>query len=109
MPEQNPFEPSGYNCLISLINVGSFVAGIYHGLSDAKGVPMSPSLENTLTYLPSVAGGLAATSLPERFKNFLPPIPSGAEGCSGCVGFASGAIVAGAFNGAGYLLGRVLG
>ena len=110
MPEKNPFEPSGYNCLLGLIGMGSFVAGIYHGVSDAKGVPMNPGLENTLTYLPSAVGGFASTSLPARLKNFLPPTSQQLpEGCGGCIGFASGALVTGAWNVAGYALGRLLG
>ena len=112
MPEQdnNPLKPSGYNCLVSLVGLGSFVAGIYHGLSDAKGVFMGPGLEGTLMYLPSVVGGFMGTSMIERFKDFLPkpsqPVP---DGCNGCVGFVSGAAATGVWNVAGYGLGRLLG
>jgi hypothetical protein len=110
MPEKSPFEPSGYNCLLGMIGMGSFVAGLYHGLSDAKGVPMNPGLEDTLMYLPSVVGGFAGTSLPARLKNFLPqPSQQAPEGCNGCMGFVSGALVTGAWNVAGYGLGRILG
>jgi hypothetical protein len=108
---QSPFEPSGYNCLTGLIGMGGFIAGIYHGLSDAKGVPMNPSLENTLIALPSIVGGFVGTKLFDRLEgsNYLPPIPPEAKGCQPVAGFIGGAVAVGAWNLAGYGLGRLLG
>jgi hypothetical protein len=110
-------EPTPAGCAMALVGLGSFVAGIYHGLSDAKGTPMDSHLEQALLYGPSIVGGMTGLIFARQvyeespqMQDAIANMPPEQRGCAlGCGSLAGGAISAGLANGAGYFIGNWLG
>ena len=50
-------------CLTSLVTLGGFVGGIYHGIADSKGIGMGNGLETMVKWAPATINGLFGLSL----------------------------------------------
>jgi hypothetical protein len=110
-------QPSISGCATSLIGLGSLIAGLYHGLADAKGTPVDPKLENMLLYGPSIVGGITFSIFAkelyennEMLQAQISQMPyeqrNSAIGCSAVMG---GVVGCAAANGVGYIIGNFLG
>ena len=110
-------EPSISGCATSLVGLGSLVAGLYHGLADAKGTPIDPHLENMLLYGPSIVGGITFSIFAkELYENNdmlqaqLSQMPYEQRGpAMGCGAIVGGVVGCGVANGVGYFIGNWLG
>jgi hypothetical protein len=109
------YAPSALGCVMGINSLLAFSSGIYRGVCEAHGTPMSPSLENTLLFGPSILSiplsfsqvGKALSD--PRITSQMPPMPEEAKGCSIGCGVVSGAIGVGLVNGLGYLVGSYIG
>lgn len=110
------YKPSAHGCASAITSFTGLVAGIYHGINDSMGKPVTPGLENLLMYGPSIAGAVLGPQMTTRMMNDpriraqLPPMsqePS--KGCTGCIGLVSGAVVPAVANYIGYLIGGYIG
>lgn len=107
--------PGPAGCVNALVGLGSFITGIYHGVRDAKGLPIEPSLDNMLMYGPSIVGAVVGTYVADEMKDHpmmrekLSEIPPEARGCAvKGQGIIGGAIMMAVANGAGYVVGRYI-
>ncbi len=104
-------------CGVLSVGLGSLIAGLYHGLADAKGTPVDPKLENMLLYGPSIVGGIAGAMFANQMYEVNPmlqeklkEVPYEQRGTAlGCSSIVSGVVGCAAANGAGYLIGNWLG
>jgi hypothetical protein len=112
---ENYMQPSGVGCAYGLIGLGSLVAGIYHGMQDAKGISMDNGLHNMLTYAPTVAGAIIGPYMADQMADHPMmreqerQVPPEARGCFRKVtGTFTGAIGMSIANGVGYAIGRYI-
>lgn len=110
------YKPSAIGCAAGMASLIGLVAGIYHGVNDSFGSPVSPGLEKALMYGPSFLGGIIGPSLAKKaledpeIRAQMPPVPAEQEGCAaGCSGVLSGLLIPAGFNAAGYFIGRFIG
>jgi hypothetical protein len=113
------YKPSAISCVGGLTSLGGIIAGIYHGIHDAKGIPIDPNLENALSYAPAVIGayiGIGTTSkllADPRIRAQMPQVPAEVEGCqkgcNGLTGIIGGGAITGAMTYVGYLIGGAIG
>jgi hypothetical protein len=111
-------------CAGSLITVGGFVAGVYHGLADSKGISFDAGTEYTLNYGPmalsSLFGFIGGKSIVEKedsLEEMVQNVPierrdKAKESAKGCFPLSSAIInpiIVGCITYGGYALGSWLG
>ncbi len=112
-------------CFSSLLSIGAFVSGAYQGLSEAKGIQIDPGLKEFIRYGPIALNALLSFPImdsvldePENLDEMVSKAPiyvgreqaeQVAKGCSSVLFPIISAATTGAFELAGYYLGKAVG